>query len=164
RSILYSLVIIFIIIAVIFKSPMASLFQLIPLIFSIVVLFGFMGWFQIDLNFTTALLSSIMIGVGIDYTTHFCWHVREHYISIGDLSVAIEKTLSINGRGIILNALSVMIGFSALIFSEFLNVRFFGLLMILMIGTCLLGALVVVPAFLIQFQPKFIINQRKCNG
>ena len=60
------------------------------------------------------------------------------------------------GRSIIINALSVMAGFSALIFSGFTSIRFFGYLVLISIGSCLVGALVIIPAFLMKYKPGFI--------
>jgi uncharacterized membrane protein YdfJ with MMPL/SSD domain len=60
------------------------------------------------------------------------------------------------GRSIIINALSVMAGFSALMFSGFTSIRFFGYLVVISIGSCLIGAIVIIPAFLIVFKPRFI--------
>jgi hypothetical protein len=55
-----------------------------------------------------------------------------------------------------INALSVMAGFSATFFSGFLSIRFFGYLVLLSIGSCLLCAIIVIPAFMLWFKPLFI--------
>jgi predicted RND superfamily exporter protein len=123
---------------------------------AILILFGIMGYAGIDLNFTTALLSSIMIGVGIDYTIHLVWRYREERRNGLVAAEAMKQTIHTSGRGIILNAVSVIIGFSALIFSSFLSVRFFGILMVIMVFTCLLGGLLTVPALCIELKPKFL--------
>ena len=60
------------------------------------------------------------------------------------------------GRSIIINASSVMAGFSPLVFSGFMSIRFFGYLVVISIGSCLAGALVLIPAILIKFRPGFI--------
>jgi predicted RND superfamily exporter protein len=49
-----------------------------------------------------------------------------------------------------------MAGFSALMFSGFTSIRFFGYLVIISIGSCLLGALILIPAIIIKFRPGFI--------
>jgi hypothetical protein len=57
-----------------------------------------------------------------------------------------------------------MAGFSSLMLSGFISIRFFGYLVFISIGSCLIGAIVIVPAFLITFKPKFIardLNNRK---
>ena len=145
-----------ILIMLLFGSFNAGVVSAIPLVFSMVILFGLMGVFSIELNIVTALLSSIMIGVGIDYTIHFLWRYREERRSGLDAVAAVKKTLATTGRGITFNAFSVMIGFVALFFSAFLPVRFFGFLVVVSIMACLIGALVLVPAVVLLWKPKFL--------
>ena len=76
-SLLISLVVVFIIISLGFKSFKAGLLQIVPLMFAMLMLFGLMGYFGIDLNFMTAFQASILIGVGVDYTIHVVWRYRE---------------------------------------------------------------------------------------
>ncbi len=58
---------IFILLSLIFRSVSAGLLGIIPLSISVLVLFGLMGLTGIKLDVATALLSSVMIGVGVDY-------------------------------------------------------------------------------------------------
>jgi predicted RND superfamily exporter protein len=146
----------------------------IPLFASITVLFGFMGFSGIALDAATALLSSIMIGVGVDFTIQYIWCFNLHICSGLDWPEATSAALITIGRSIIINALSVMGGFAALVFSGFTSIRFFGCLVIISIGSCLLGAIVVVPAYLMKFRPGFIgfetsnkkqkINEKKSDN
>ena len=139
-----------------FRSPMAGVIGAIPLALSIVLLFGLMGLFGIELNIATAMLSSIMIGVGVDYTIHFLWRYREERRSGREPENAVRKTLTTTGRGIVFNALSVVIGFIVLMSSSFLPVRFFGFLVLVSILACLVGALILVPALCLAFRPRFL--------
>ncbi|MBN2000993.1 RND family transporter [candidate division KSB1 bacterium] len=141
---------------ILFRSFFAGILSAIPLGLSILILFGMMGVFKIELNIATAMLSSIMIGVGIDYTIHFLWRYKiERKAGLRYVN-AIKKTLTTTGRGIIFNALSVIVGFTALLFSSFLPVQFFGFLVVISIFSCLIGALVLVPALCLVFKPKFL--------
>jgi hydrophobe/amphiphile efflux-3 (HAE3) family protein len=141
-----------------FRSVFAGLISAIPLALSMLILFGLMGVFHIELNIATALLSSIMIGVGIDYTIHFLWRYREERRNEQEYTDAIRVTLRTTGRGIIFNAFSVIVGFSVLLLSAFLPVRFFGFLVVVSIFACLIGALVLIPALCLVWKPKFLEN------
>ena len=145
-----------ILLMLLFRSFTAGFISVIPLVFSIIVLFGLMGYFNIELNIATAMLSSIMIGVGVDYTIHFLWRYREERREGLDPVQAVKKTLTTTGRGIIFNALSVVVGFAALFFSSFLPVQFFGFLIVVSISACLIGALVLIPALCLVLKPKFL--------
>ena len=139
-----------------FRSVTAGLISAIPLGLSMTILFGLMGLFRIELNVATAMLSSIMIGVGIDYTIHFLWRYREERQNGLSPVDGVKKTLTTTGRGIIFNAFSVIIGFMALMFSSFLPVKFFGFLVVVSIFTCLIGALVLIPSLCLVLRPKFL--------
>ncbi len=141
---------------ILFRSPIAGLIAAIPLALSILILFGLMGVFGIELNIVNAILSSIMIGVGVDYTIHFLWRYREERKAGLDYVPSVKKTLTTTGRGIIFNAFSVIVGFTVLLFSSFLPVQFFGFLVVVSILACLIGALVLVPALCLIFKPKFL--------
>ncbi|MDH4219999.1 MAG: MMPL family transporter [Candidatus Aminicenantes bacterium] len=145
-----------ILLMILFRSVTAGLISAIPLALSIITLFGLMGIFRIELNIATALLSSIMIGVGVDYTIHFLWRFREERQNGLDPQDAAKKTLTTTGRGIVFNALSVIIGFVVLFTSSFMPVRFFGFLVVVSISSCLIGALILIPALCIVIKPKFL--------
>jgi predicted RND superfamily exporter protein len=115
-----------------------------------------MGYTGIALDAATALLSSIMIGVGVDFTIQYIWCFNLHINAGLSYPEAISTAMRTIGRSIIINALSVMAGFSALIFSGFTSIRFFGYLVLISIGSCLVGALVIIPAFLMKYKPGFI--------
>jgi predicted RND superfamily exporter protein len=73
-----------------------------------------------------------------------------------DLQEAAKKTLATTGRGIVFNALSVMVGFIVLFTSYFIPVRFFGFLVVVSISSCLMGALILIPALCLVIKPKFL--------
>jgi predicted RND superfamily exporter protein len=151
-----SLVLVVLIVAVLFRSVMAGLLSGGTLGLAMAFLFGLMGLLHIELNLPTAMLSSIMIGVGVDYTIHFLWRYREERRAGQGETDAVIRTLTTSGRGIIINALSVVVGFSVMFFSSFVPVRYFGFLVVVSIGACLLGAMVLMPALVLLLKPKFL--------
>ena len=142
-----------------FRSVVAGFFSAIPLALSMMILFGLMGIFSIELNVATAMLSSIMIGVGIDYTIHFLWRYREERRNHEPVE-AVQITLTTTGRGIIFNAFSVIIGFTVMLFSNFMPIKFFGFLVIVSISACLFGAMILIPALCLIVKPKFLEPKR----
>lgn len=145
-----------------FRSVNAGLISALPLCLSMVILFGLMGFLHIELNMATALLSSIMIGVGIDYTIHFLWRYREERAAGLPHAQAARRTLLTAGRGIIFNAFSVIVGFAVLMLSSFVPVRFFGFLVVVSILACLIGALVFIPALCLVLKPSFLEPRSTC--
>jgi hypothetical protein len=155
-SLLFAVITVLLLLTIIFKSFKGGLIGSIPLVASILILFGFMGFTGIALDAATALLSSIMIGVGVDFTIQYIWCFNLQINSGLSYPEATFTAMSTIGRSIIINALSVMAGFGALIFSGFTSIRFFGYLVLISIGSCLIGALVIIPAFLMKYKPGFL--------
>jgi predicted RND superfamily exporter protein len=154
-SLFLSIILVVVVVMLLFKSFTAGFYAAVPLVTALVSLFSLMGFLNIKLDMITTMLSSIMIGVGVDYTIHFLWRYREERRNL-DKKEAVIKTLTTSGRGITFNALSVIVGFSILFVSGFLPVKFFAFLVTVSIATCLVGALVILPALVLVFEPDFL--------
>lgn len=154
-SLVFAISVIIILLSIIFNSLKGGLISTIPIVTSVIFLLGFMGITGITLNSATALLSSVMIGVGVDYTIHFLWRYKEE-LKASPHKEAVLTTLTTTGRGIVFNAFSVIVGFSVLVFSGFTSIRFFGYLILISIGVCLISALFVIPSLMLVFKPDFI--------
>jgi hydrophobe/amphiphile efflux-3 (HAE3) family protein len=163
-SLLFALLIVTILLAIIFRSVKGGLIGAIPLAASIIIQFGVMGLTGVAIDAATALLSSIMIGVGVDFTIQFLWRYRIELSKGLSHADAVSATYRTTGRSIVINALSVMAGFSATFLSGFLSIRFFGYLTLLAIGSCLLYAIIVMPAFMLRFRPSFIESNLNTNN
>ncbi len=154
-SMLLAALLVCLLVAALMRSLVAGVLAIFPLVLALLMIFGVMGLFGIELNLITALLSSIMIGVGVDYSIHFLWRYRDERQAGLAPEAAVERTLSTTGRGIVFNGLSVVVGFAVLTVSAFFPVRFFGLLVAISIAASLFGALVVLPAVAILLRPRF---------
>ena len=157
-SLIVSVLIILIIMSFVFKSLIGGLIATLPMAVSVSMMFGLMGYLDITLNITTSLLTCILVGVGVDYTVHFLWHLKDHLSDGDSLDEAIANTFRISGKGILFNGLSVVMGFSALLFSVFVPVRIFGILVMGSIFFCLFGALATLPALTSLIRPKFLFK------
>ena len=155
-SLTFAVIVVFLLLSVIFKSFRGGVIGSYPLFASILILFGFMGITGIALDAATALLSSIMIGVGVDFTIQYMWCFNNELRNGLNYQDATVKAITTIGRSIFINAFGVMAGFSALMFSGFTSIRFFGYLVLLSIGSCLIGAMLVIPAILLKYKPRFI--------
>jgi hypothetical protein len=160
-SLIFALVAIAILLWIIFRAFSAGLLGSIPLMVTLICNFGLMGWFGFQLDIGNSLLSSIAIGIGVDYTIHLFWRLK-YELSLGrNYAEAIQTTLVTTGRGIAINAISVIIGFSVLFFSGMVILKTFAFLIIFSLLLCLLCALVLVPAITIITEPKFLQKNDK---
>lgn len=142
-SLLMSLVIVIILLALMFKKISLGFLGAIPIIITAVISFGVMGLFNIPLSTTTALISSIAIGIGIDYAVHFIERYKIHALETGDKDLTIRTTMQHSGRAIVFNAMVVIAGFLVLLFSVFPPNRSLGALVSLNMFTSFLGTVTV---------------------
>jgi len=131
------------------RSLRTGIYATIPIISSIVILFGVMGYSGITLNMATVLVASIALGIGIDYSIHVINHFNHSRTSGETLPEALAKTIGISGKAIIINITSVSAGFLVLLFSEMVPLQYFGLLISLSMFGSGLGALTLLPVILI---------------
>ncbi|MDR0731886.1 MAG: MMPL family transporter [Treponema sp.] len=155
-SVIISIIAMFEIMSVSYRSLAAGGIAIIPLSILILANFAAMGFLKIKLNLATAMISSVSIGVGIDYTIHFIEAYKREYILSGGTGDFVRKAYYVSGTAILVDTLSVGLGFAVLWFSNFIVLRDFGLLICLAMMISALSGLVIVPALLGIIKPKFI--------
>jgi uncharacterized protein len=160
KSLVFAFIAIIILLTIIFRSVTAGLMGSLPLAFAVMCTFGIMGWSGIELNIVTALLSSVSIGLGVDFTIQMFWKLKTEINNGHTYSSSVYIALRTMGRGISINAFSVMLGFSVLFLSAFPIIRSFAFLIIISLFLCLICALVLVPAICVLLKPKFLGSYR----
>lgn len=154
-SILTAIVMVFIITSLMFGSATAGLFCIIPVGIATMLNFSLMGATGIPLGVTTALLSGMGIGIGVDYAIHFVARYRLLAEKRPDRTKRIQTTLVTSGRAILFNAVVITAGFLVLMISNFPPSRWLSALVSVNMVACFLGAVTVLPACFALFKPKF---------
>ena len=155
-SLLISLLCVFVIIALAFKSGWAGLLGAVPLALAIILNYMVMGFAGINLDLVTSIIASVAVGVGIDYTIHFMTTYKEERAKSDDLEEVTRMTFRKSGHGIVTNAIAVGFGFLVLCFSKFVVLRYIGILVAIVMFTSSFLAMTVIPGFLNIYAPKFI--------
>ncbi|MCR5189298.1 MAG: MMPL family transporter [Treponema sp.] len=155
-SLLISLLCVFIIITIAFKSGWAGLLGAVPLALAIILNYMVMGFAGINLDLVTSIIASVAVGVGIDYTIHFLTTYKEERAKSDDLEEVTRMTFRKSGHGIVTNAIAVGFGFLVLCFSKFVVLRYIGILVAIVMFTSSFLAMTVIPGFLNMYVPKFI--------
>lgn len=150
-SMLLSLLVVFILNAAVFRSFIGSLISLVPLSIAILINFGLMGFGGILLDIATSMISSIAIGIGIDYTIHFISGFKERFSAGIPVEESLTQTGLTTGRAILYNMIAVMAGFAVLLFSSFVPLVNFGLLIAITMVTTGIASLTIVPAIITGF-------------
>jgi len=156
RSFTVSFVLVILIVSLTFRSFTLGIYSVVPLFVPIVLNFGIMGMTGIKLNAATAIIASLAIGIGIDYSIHFLSRYRHEIALRNDVKRAIDVSLNTSGRAILYNALAVAAGFLVLVPSNFVIISQLGILVALVMITTSLASITLLPAMIKVFPPKLV--------
>jgi len=162
-SLILSLIIVVVLLSLMFKKIKIGLIGSIPIVITTFISFGIMGLFGIPLSSTTALISSIAIGIGIDYAVHFIDRYRINAGLTKDKTLTSHFTMYHSGKAILFNAIVVIAGFMVLMFSVFPPNRSLGLLVSLNMFTSFVGTLTIMFIILYISNIYFKRNAKELN-
>ena len=148
-SLSVALFLVMIIVSLMLKSIRKGLFASLPIVVTIGIMYGMMGYTGIPLNIVTVLVASIAMGIGIDYSIHFFSHFNEARKNGKSIEHAIVESINISGKAIIINFVSVSLGFGVLIFSDLIAMIYFGIIIALSMFGASMGALTLLPSMLL---------------
>ena len=151
RSLSGSILAVFLMLALIFRSVSRGLMGMIPLVFTVLFNFGVMGFFGVHLDIGTALVSSIVIGIGVDYSIHYLSRMFHELADGTELHDAISNTVRRSGKAITSNAVTVGFGFLALSVSEFLPLVTLSWMIWLTLNISALATMILIPALAVTF-------------
>tara|TARA_Y100000389_G_scaffold105548_1_gene102483 strand:- start:190 stop:2490 length:2301 start_codon:yes stop_codon:yes gene_type:complete len=143
-SIFSSIILICLITSIFFKNFSWGFLSIVPLVAAVLINFGFMGIAGIHLSHVTALLSSVIIGVGVDFSIHYIYQYRR-LIKDKFRNGISNKVINEVGYPIVLDAASNM-SFGALLFSTFIPVQYVGGLMVFAMFSTAFGTLTLLAA------------------
>jgi len=149
----------------VFRSPAAGIVSVVPVVFTVLVLYACMGYLGIYLEPATSMFAAIALGVGVDFAIHLVERLRtatEEYD--GDLGKAIDRALPPVARACFFNSAALGIGFSVLLFSDLPTLMRFGGLVAVASFASYLTALVIVPALFAAERDWFGQNLRARRG
>ena len=156
---------VFILLTFQFKSLIGGLISTTPIILCILVNFILMVIFDIPLDELTILIGNISMGVGIDYAIHFNSRFKVELARGKTELEALDRTLETVGKAIIINALTVGVGFLVLALGDIVPMRWFGYILAITMMTASLSAITVLPALILVSRSGFIGNfDRFTNG
>jgi len=130
-----------------FRSPLLGLLSLVPNVFPIVLVIGFMGWTGTPVNIGTAMIASVSMGLTVDSTIHYISGFRRT-LEHGSVDEAIAATHQSVGRALVFAHVALIAGFLVLTLSDFVPLVYFGVLLSLSMLGGLIGDLVMLPVLL----------------
>lgn len=158
ESIALALLVLVLCCTVTYRSTVAGMFFMVPVLLSNTLTFSYMAWKGIGMNINTLPIAALGIGLGVDYAFYIVDGIREELHKHRDLDRAIANALSSAGKGVLVTALTLT---ASVILWASSSLRFqaeMGLLMALWLGVSACCALFVMPAMVRVFRPRFIVD------
>ncbi len=134
----------------IFQSLKLALIGMVPNALSICSVLGVMGWLGIPLDLMTITIAAIAAGIAVDDTIHYIHRYREEKDN-PSTDAMVRATHGSVGFALLYTSLIITLGFSLLVFSNFVPSVLFGLLTGLAMIVALVANLTVMPALLRKF-------------
>jgi predicted RND superfamily exporter protein len=137
---------------ILFRSLKTSVVAIIPNLTSACIVLGLMGWLGIPLDLMTITIAAITVGIGVDDTIHYVHRFEYEFAQDGDYWAAIFRCHKSIGRAIYYTSVTIMLGFSILVFSRFVPTIYFGTLTGLAMLISLLANMTLLPLLIVTFR------------
>jgi len=138
---------------VLFRSLSVAIIAFLPNLLPAAMVLGVMGWFGIPLDMMTITIAAITIGIAVDDTIHYIHRYEKEFSKDRNYQAAMYRCHGSIGRAMYYTSLTIIIGFSILVMSNFVPTVYFGLFSGFAMLVALLAALTLLPQLLIVFKP-----------
>jgi hypothetical protein len=143
-----SSVLVFGMIAIYLRSFPWAVLAMIPNALALLLLFGTMGHWSVNLDFGSAIVAPIAIGIAADDTIHFLTGYARERRSGSDPFQALRGSMTGVGEAVITTALALALGFLSMMTSPFPSISNIGLLGAVAIIGATVADLIVLPALI----------------
>ena len=152
QSLGWALILIAILMSIQFRSIPLGLVVTSPTVLTILINFAVMGIVGVAVDMATIMIASIAIGIGIDYSIHFASRLQTEMRKQPDMLFAVDKTLETTGQAILINALTVALGFLVLLGANIKPLQSFGWILAMTMFVSAAAAMTFLPALILVFR------------
>jgi len=158
-----SFLVVLLMMTILFRSALWGLLSMIPLTTTIGAIYGTVGLIGKDYDMPVAVLSSMAIGLAVDFAIHFLVRGRRIYLSLGSWDKAAPAVFSEPARAITRNIIVIAVGFLPLLLSHLVAYRTVGTLLASMLMASGVATLLILPA-LVKILEKHLFAPKKVMG
>ena len=153
QSMLLAFIIISVIMSLLFKNIKMVIISLVPNIIPLIIAGGLMGYFNIPLKPSSALVFSIVFGISVDYSIHFLAKFKNELLT-KNLEDSIIETINQTGRSMIFTSFILFFGFIIFAFSNFGGTIILGVLTSVILFVAMITNLTLLPSIILYFYKK----------
>jgi predicted RND superfamily exporter protein len=138
---------------ILFRSLKIATIAIFPNLLSIGAVLGVMGWLNIPLDMMTITIAAISIGIAVDNTIHYIHRFKQEFRVDRNYIKTVYRCHGTIGHAMYYTSVTIIIGFSILVLSNFIPSIYFGLLTGLAMLIALIASLTLLPQLLVTFKP-----------
>ena len=162
RGFIIALVVVFALLTLNFRSVKWAAVSYIPLLFTILLIYGAIGFAGKTVDMPISVLSCLSLGMAVDFSIHFINRFKQHLsenatpgraLNRASITDALLWTAARPGKGILRNALLFASAFSVMMFAP--------LTPYITVGAFILSMMVLSALFTIIYLPALIVLLRK---
>ena len=151
---------IFIMFLILFRNIKLSLIGVVPNFIAAFFILGIIGLLGIPLDMMTITIAAITIGIAVDNSIHYIYRFKEEFSQIKDYNKTIKLCHSTVGVAILNTSITIVFGFSILVFSNFIPTIYFGVFTGIAMLLAMISVLTLLPALILLTKP-FVISNNK---
>lgn len=156
RMFAVALVLVFLILSLNFRSFKWGLASYVPLVFTILLIYGFIGWLGKDFDMPVSVLSTLSLGMAVDFAIHFVKRFKQRLTENPNLEEALVWTVERPGKGILRNALLFSLAFSVMIFAHLTPYITVGIFIAALMTVSAFLTLTCLPALIMTFRKSLV--------
>jgi uncharacterized protein len=163
-----SFLVVFLLMTYFFRSALWGILSMIPLTITIILIYGAIGFIGKDYDMPIAVLSSLTLGLAVDFAIHFLARVKDIYKKEKSWKNSISFMFAEPARAISRNILVISIGFLPLLAAPLMPYKTVGVFLAVILAVSGAGTLLILPA-LIKILEKYLFVkniskfQSSCN-
>ena len=138
---------------ILFRSVPLAIIGIIPNLLAAAIILGLMGLLRVPLDMMTITIAAITIGIAVDNSIHYIYRFREEFPKTRDYIETMHYCHANIGKAVFYTAVTIIIGFSILVLSNFIPTIYFGLLTALAMFIALFAALTLLPKLILIWKP-----------
>ena len=144
---------IFIMFLILFKNVKLSLIGVVPNFIAAFFILGIIGLLGIPLDMMTITIAAITIGIAVDNSIHYIYRFKEEFTKTNDYNKTLKTCHSTVGVAILNTSITIVFGFSILVFSKFIPTIYFGVFTGIAMLLAMISVLTLLPSLLLISKP-----------
>ncbi len=160
QSFLGSFVIVFIMMSILFRSPLWGIVCMVPLLITIILIYGIIGLIGKDYDMPVAVLSALTLGMAVDFAIHFLERARASYSQTHSWQKSAVEMFGEPARAITRNVLVIAIGFLPLLAAPLIPYKTVGIFLCAIMASSGAVTLLALPA-IVKLAEKWLFKPIK---